>query len=77
MSRALKLLPRIVLPVMIWIATALPAAAQALPGADVGAQNLRAYHFLFLAYALVWILVFGWVVSIARRLKRLEKQLDR
>ncbi len=56
---------------------ALPLVAQqaALPGNAVGAQNLRPYHFLFLAYALAWILVFGWVVSIGRRISRLSQRL--
>lgn len=56
---------------------ALPLMAQqaGLPGNAVGAQNLRPYHFLFLAYALAWILVFGWVVSIGRRISRLSQRL--
>lgn len=76
MHRALRLLSRFALPALLSAALALPAAAQALPGSDMGTQNLQPYHFLFLAYALAWILVFGWVVSIGRRLARLEKRLE-
>ena len=46
------------------------ANAQAL-----ASQNLRGYTHMFIAYALAWILIFGWVVSIARRLGRVEKAL--
>jgi CcmD family protein len=76
MHRALRLFTRFALPALLPAALALPAAAQALPGSDMGAQNLQPYHFLFVAYALAWILVFGWVVSVARRLARLEKRLE-
>lgn len=37
----------------------------------------RPYLFVFVAYALVWIFVAGWVISIARRLARVEAQLGR
>jgi len=76
MHRALSVLSRFALPALLSAVVALPAAAQALPGTEVGAQNLRPYHFLFIAYAIAWILVFGWVVSVARRLARLEKRLQ-
>jgi len=38
-------------------------------------QSLRPYHFVFLAFALAWILVLGWVVSIGRRVSRLADRL--
>lgn len=76
MHRALRFFSRLTLAVLLSAALALPAAAQALPGTDMSAQNLQPYHFLFIAYALAWVLVFGWVVSIARRLARLEKRLE-
>ncbi|MFQ5538100.1 MAG: CcmD family protein [Gemmatimonadota bacterium] len=52
--------------------TAVPSLAQAGP---VLAPDLRAYTFLFVAYAIVWILVFGWSVSIWLRLGRLAARL--
>lgn len=78
MSRALKILSRLAFTMILAVFAILhaaPAAAQ-MPGTDIGAQNLQPYHFLFIAYALIWLLVFGWVVSIARRLARLEKRLQ-
>lgn len=35
----------------------------------------RAYWHVFIAYALVVLLILGWVVSIARRLRRVEDRL--
>jgi CcmD family protein len=41
----------------------------------LAAQNLRGYNHMFAAYALAWLFIAGWVISIARRLARLEKAL--
>ncbi len=40
-------------------------------------QSLRGYTHMFVAYFIAWVLVLGWVVSIARRLGRVEKALMR
>ncbi len=57
----------------------LPELAQAQSGLpDAGAlasQNLRGYTHMFIAYFIAWGLILGWVVSIARRLGRVEKAL--
>ena len=37
--------------------------------------GLRAYWHVFVAYALVWLFIGGWVVSIARKLGRVGRQL--
>ncbi len=51
-----------------------PLWAQA--GTPLGQQTLgRAYWHVFAAYAIVWLLVFGWVISIVRRLRRVEERL--
>lgn len=44
-------------------------AAQAQAGAT---GTLRPYWHVFAAYALAWLILFGWVVSIGRRLRRVE-----
>jgi CcmD family protein len=42
----------------------------------LGLQTLgRAYWHVFAAYAILWLLVFGWVISIVRRLRRVEERL--
>ncbi|MCH7890642.1 MAG: CcmD family protein [Gemmatimonadetes bacterium] len=51
-----------------------PVWAQA--GTVLGRQTLgRAYWHVFAAYAVVWLLVLGWVISIVRRLRRVEERL--
>ena len=51
-----------------------PLWAQA--GTALGGQTLgRAYWHVFAAYAVVWILILGWVISIVRRLRRVEERL--
>lgn len=48
-----------------------PAFAQV--GTDVLArQSLRPYWYVFIAYALAWLLLMGWLLSIGRRIRRLE-----
>lgn len=76
MNRVLRFLPGLVVAAFTLAVVSLPLAAQNFPGSAVGEQNLRAYHFVFLAYAIAWLLVFGWIVSVGRRLARLEKRLQ-
>ena len=67
------------LPLLLALAAAAPALAQeaAMPGAGLSGQSLRPYQFVFVAYAVAWLLVLGWVVAVARRLARVAKQLER
>lgn len=48
------------------------AAGQGTPGGGLG----RPYLHVFVAYVIAWALVLGWLVSIARRLARIERRLD-
>jgi CcmD family protein len=41
----------------------------------IAGQNLRGYTHMFIAYFIAWALIFGWIVSIARRLGRVETAL--
>ncbi|MBT8397117.1 MAG: CcmD family protein [Gemmatimonadetes bacterium] len=51
-------------------------AQSGLPGSEtIAGQNLRGYTHMFIAYAVAWVLILGWVVSIARRLGRIEEAL--
>lgn len=61
---------------LAFLVVAGPAAAQAGSGA-LGSQSFRPYAHVFIAYALAWLLVLGWAWSIARRLGRVERQLER
>ena len=44
-------------------------------GSAPGVGGLRAYWHVFIAYAVVILLVLGWVVSIGRRLKDIQQRL--
>lgn len=46
--------------------------AQGQAGAE---GTLRPFWHVFLAFALAWGILFGWLVSIARRLGRVEGQV--
>ncbi len=52
------------------LAWATPAVAQV--GTEVLArQSLRPYWYVFVAYALAWSLISGWMFSIGRRMRDL------
>ena len=71
-----KRLLRWALPVVLLVLVTVPLLAQeGMPAGGSSGQNLRAYRFVFIAYALAWVFVFGWVVSVGRRLARLERRL--
>jgi len=42
------------------------------------ATRLEMRHFwhVFIAYALAWLILAGWVLSILKRLRRVEEKLD-
>lgn len=39
-------------------------------------RTLRAYWHLFGAFAVTWVLLFGYTVALGGRVKRLERDLD-
>lgn len=64
---------------LILLAVATPALAaqeiSGLPPSTMGAQSLRPYWHVFIAYAIAIVMVLGWVISIGRRLKNVEEKL--
>jgi CcmD family protein len=53
-----------------------PAGAWAQSGAPLGSQTLGpAYWNVFVAYAIAWLLVLGWLIAMFRRLGRVEERL--
>ncbi len=65
--------------VLVALVLLLPGALGAQGGMPatqgLAGQSLRGYTHMFIAYFIAWALVLGWVVSIARRLGRVEKAL--
>lgn len=73
MSRRAGVAPLVVVfALLLLVAGVLPLEAQ-----QGGAPSLRPYGHVFVAYAIGWVLVLGWAVSIARRLGRVEERLSR
>ena len=52
-------------------------AGSSLPARQAPPRTFRAYWHVFIAFAVAWLLLFGYTVSIARRFRRVEEQLDR
>lgn len=50
--------------------TFVPATAE-----DLARETLPATPFVFVAYAVVWVMVFGYVFLLWRRLSRIERDL--
>lgn len=73
-SRGRRLLAAVLLllPIALLLPIGPPVLAQA---SEMGRQTLgRAYWHVFAAYALAILLIGGWVISIARKLGRLERR---
>ncbi|HEX8906873.1 MAG TPA: CcmD family protein, partial [Longimicrobiaceae bacterium] len=39
-------------------------------------RTLRAYWHVFVAFTIVWLLVFGYAFSLGRRFRKLEHEVD-
>lgn len=57
-----------------------PAADAAQSGSALPSytppRTMRAYTHVFVAFAVAWTLLFGYVVFIARKFRRVEEQVD-
>lgn len=74
---ALTLRATAIVAFLVALTLVLPAGVQA-QAEQLGRQTLgRPYAFVFAAYAIAVVLIGGWVISIARRLRQVERQLDR
>jgi CcmD family protein len=58
--------------------SAAPATeANGLPLRATPPRTLRAYWHVFAAFAIAWILLFGYALSLGRRFTRVERELQR
>jgi CcmD family protein len=60
---------------------AVPAADAAQPGSAAlprytPPRTLRAYTHVFVAFAVAWVLLFGYVFFLARKFRRVEEQVE-
>jgi CcmD family protein len=51
-------------------------AAPALPAREPAPRTLRAHWHVFAAFAIAWLLLFGYAVALGRRFARIERTLD-
>ena len=65
-----------ILTTILILAPVLVPEGVAGQGSGLAGQSLRPYGHVFLAYALAWALVLGWVVSLARRWGRVQDELE-
>jgi CcmD family protein len=50
-------------------------ATAGLPARDTPPRTLRAFTHVFVALALTWLLLFGYVISLGRRFARLDAEV--
>lgn len=77
---SLPLLPnprRFILPGLLAVIVLSLAPGLLEAQAPAGARQMRDFWHVFAAFGIAWLLVFGWAVSIARRLARVEEKLKR
>ncbi len=65
------------LALILFVILAVPEAvgAQVTPAAT--SPQMRHFWHVFGAYAIAWILLLGWLISIGRRLAQVEKRIGR
>lgn len=56
--------------------TLLPQALAGQVSPAATSPQMRHFWHVFAAYAIAWVLLFGWIVSVARRLAKVEKRID-
>jgi CcmD family protein len=56
---------------------AAPSQSSGLPVAAAPPRTMRAYWHVFIAFAIAWALLFGYVVVLGRRFGMLEKEIKR
>jgi CcmD family protein len=55
---------------------ALRTPVQSLPEQSAPPRTLRAYWHVFAAFTFAWVMILGYAISLARRFRRLEQQVD-
>ena len=51
-------------------------ATQATPQRPIPPRTLRAYWHLFIAFAFAWALLFGYLLYLGARTRRIERELE-
>ena len=76
LKRSIRLVTVIGLLLLALYASPLTLLAQ--EAGALGRQTLgRPYWHVFIAYAIAWVLIFGWLMAIGSRLRRVEERLGK
>ena len=59
------------------VAAPAPASDSGLPQRAGPPRTLKAYWHVFIAFAIAWVLLFGYALSLGRRFARVERELQR
>jgi CcmD family protein len=64
---------------LVLLAIGITGLAAQTPGSAAASSigGLRAYWHVFIAYAIVILVVLGWVISIGRRLKDVQERIGK
>ena len=57
-------------------ATAVAQPAASAPAVHTPPATLRAYAHVFIAFGLAWLFLFGYALSLGRRFRRLESEVE-
>ena len=71
-----RLVPFVGLALVAVLACVVPADLVAQETPTATRLEMRHFWHVFIAYALAWIILFGWVLSILKRFRRVEERLD-
>jgi CcmD family protein len=52
------------------------APSSGLPQQSAPARTMRAYWHVFVAFALAWLLLFAYALSLGRKFARIEREMD-
>lgn len=63
-------------PVISAEASAAPAQAAPVFAREQAPRTLRAHWHVFAAFAIAWLLLFGYTLALGRRFARIERSLD-
>jgi CcmD family protein len=79
MPRFVIVIRRAALVALAWLWAAPLGAQEAMNNLQptaFGAQSLRPYWHVFIAYSIAILLILGWVLTISRRLRDVEQRLS-
>jgi CcmD family protein len=69
------MIPRLLPAILLLLLALLPDGAGAQEGVFAPEVQMRHFWHVFIAYSIAWLFLFSWVVSILKRIRRVEDRL--